>query len=222
MAQTSGVVRTVRGFSRADLRPAVATLARAFADDPVMEWIFPDEQMRLRHLPKFFRVTMRGTSLRHEGTEVVVSGGEVLGCAVWVPPGSWRPSTWQQVTSLAAFAWALRSRLGVAGRTYATMLEVHPHEPHWYLSGIGTDPPVQGTGVGSALMRSRLARCDAEGMPAYLESSKERNVPFYRSHGFEVTRELTIPGGGPKLWLMWRTPRSAGLPARPADPGRPA
>ncbi len=197
----------MRAFSRADLRPAVATLARAFADDPVMGWIFPDEQMRDRRLPKFFTITMRGTSLLHDGTEIVVAGGRVLGCAIWIPPGAWRPSDWHQLATLPGYAWALRSRLGVASRMYGTLLEAHPHEPHWYLSGIGTDPPVQGTGVGSELMRSRLARCDAAGLPAYLESSKESNVPFYRSHGFSVTRELTIPDGGPTLWLMWREPR---------------
>lgn len=185
----------------------MATLARAFLDDPVMEWIFPEERMRRRQLPKFFAVTMRGTSIRHEGTEIVIADGSVLGCAIWVPPGAWRPSGWQQVKSLAGFAWALRSRMAVASRGYEAMLEVHPHQPHWYLAGIGTDPPAQGTGVGSALMRSRLERCDAAGLPAYLESSKERNVPFYRSHGFSVTRELTIADGGPTVWLMWREPR---------------
>ncbi len=207
MAQASGEGRAVRPFARADLRRAVATLARAFADDPVMRWIFPDDRMRHLRLPRFFAVTLRGTSLRHEGTEVAVSGASVLGCAIWVPPGAWRPSGWQQLASLAQFTWALRSRLGVATDTYAKLIEAHPHQPHWYLSGIGTDPSVQGTGVGSGLMRSRLARCDAAGLPAYLESSKESNVPFYRSHGFSVTRELTIPHGGPTLWLMWREPR---------------
>jgi GNAT superfamily N-acetyltransferase len=94
-----------------------------------------------------------------------------------------------------------------ASATYGALLREHPHRPHWYLSGIGTDPPVQGTGAGSALMRSRLERCDAAGLAAYLESSKESNVPFYQQHGFRVTSEVTVPGGGPTLWLMWRDPR---------------
>ena len=51
-----------------------------------------------------------------------------------------------------------------------------------------------------------LERCDREGIPAYLESSKEKNVPFYRRHGFEVTREIQLPNG-PMLWAMWRQPR---------------
>jgi hypothetical protein len=48
--------------------------------------------------------------------------------------------------------------------------------------------------------------CDREGLPAYLESSKERNVAFYRHHGFEVTGELSLPEGSVRLWLMWREP----------------
>jgi ribosomal protein S18 acetylase RimI-like enzyme len=207
VAQTSGVTRTVRAFSRSDLRSAAAMMARAFDDDPVMTWIFPDEQMRRRRLPRFFAASMRGTALRHEGTELLITGGEIAGCATWLPAGAWRPSVWQQLVALPGYIGTLGSRLGVASTTYAALLDVHPPQPHWYLAGIGTDPPLQGTGIGSELMRSRLIRCDAAGMAAYLESSKASNVPFYERHGFRVTRELTIPGGGPTLWLMWRDPQ---------------
>jgi ribosomal protein S18 acetylase RimI-like enzyme len=209
MVQDNGPARTVREFTRTDLGPTVITLARAFSDDPVMAWIFPDDRVRDRQLRRFFAATMRGTSVRQDGTEILIAGREVLGSAIWLPPAQWMPSAWQQIRSLPGLLWALRSRFVAAGATYAEILRCHPHEPHWYLSGIGTEPSVQGTGVGSALMRSRLARCDAAGQSAYLESSKERNVPFYERHGFLVTRELTISGGGPTLWLMWRAPQPA-------------
>lgn len=215
--QTSGsgsAARTVRAIRRADVRATAAMMARAFDDDPVTAWIFPDERMRRRRLPAFFAATMRGTSLRHEGAEILLAGGQVLGYGNWQPPGTWRPSTWQQLVTLPGYARTLRSRLGVASAVYGAFLRVHPHGPHWYLAGLGTDPPVQGTGVGSELMRSRLARCDAAGLPAYLESSKESNVPFYEGHGFTVTRELKIPNGGPTAWLMWRAPQSATATAR--------
>jgi GNAT superfamily N-acetyltransferase len=42
---------------------------------------------------------------------------------------------------------------------------------------IGTDPAVRGAGLGQALMRSRLDRCDAEHAPAYLEATKPDLVP---------------------------------------------
>jgi ribosomal protein S18 acetylase RimI-like enzyme len=201
---TSGGARTVRPFARADLSETAATLARAFDDDPVMVWIFPDEQLRRRRLPGFFASSLRAT---RAGAEVAMLDGRVVGAAVWLPPGGWRPPLWRQLVALPGAALRLGSRMAVASTTYGALLRVHPAKPHWYLSGIGTDPPAQGTGVGSELMRSRLVRCDAERMPAYLESSNERNVPFYERHGFRVIGELSVPGGGPTLWLMWRDPQ---------------
>ncbi|MGB6107124.1 MAG: GNAT family N-acetyltransferase, partial [Mycobacterium sp.] len=52
----------------------------------------------------------------------------------------------------------------------------------------------------------RLDRCDAEHAPAYLESSNFDNIAYYHRFGFEVTGEITIPGG-PTMWPMWREPR---------------
>lgn len=207
MAQPSGVTRTVRAFRKADLKQASAMMARAFADDPLMAWIFPDEQLRRRRLPAFFAASMRGTGLRFEGTEVLDIDGTVAGCATWLPPQAWLPSAWRQIISLPGYLRTLGSRFGVAGETYAALMRVHPQGPHFYLAGIGTDPPLQGSGIGTSLMRSRLTRCDATGMPAYLESSKASNVSFYERHGFTVMREFRIPGGGPTLWLMWRDPQ---------------
>jgi len=209
VAQTSDVTRIVRAFSRADLKPAGLMMARAFHDDPLMAWIFPDPQVRRRRLPRFFAASMRGTGLRHEGTEVMLVGGQIAGCATWLPPQAWIPPLWQQLIALPGYIRTLGSRLGVASESYGLMQTLHPRSAHWYLAGIGTDPPLQGTGIGTALMRSRLDRLDTAGIPAYLESSKESNVPFYERLGFRVTRELRIPGGGPLLWLMWREPRPA-------------
>ena len=84
----------------------------------------------------------------------------------------------------------------------------HPRDPsHWYLFILGTEPAAQGQGLGSALLAQGLARVDADEMPAYLESSSERNLALYGRHGFEITSEVAILGG-PRIWPMWREPRS--------------
>ena len=87
----------------------------------------------------------------------------------------------------------------------------HPHEPHWYLASLGTAVDQQGKGVGSALMRPVLGALRPGGLPCYLESSKERNVPFYRRHGFEVVEEVPLGEDGPSIWTMWREPQPAVL-----------
>ena len=47
----------------------------------------------------------------------------------------------------------------------------------------------------------------AEDVGAYLESSKETNVPYYRHFGFEVREEVDHRRGGPRQWSMWRDPQ---------------
>ena len=84
----------------------------------------------------------------------------------------------------------------------------HLREPHYYLAVLGTEPEKQGKGFGAAMLAPVLDRCDAEGALAYLESSKERNIPFYERHGFVVQETLQLPDG-PPLWPMIREPRPA-------------
>jgi hypothetical protein len=83
--------RTIRVAQRPDARAIAGMLARAFDDDPVMMWIFPDERLRMRHLPALFAVLLRRYYLGHQATELVLTGGEVLGCGMWAPPGGWLP-----------------------------------------------------------------------------------------------------------------------------------
>ena len=59
----------------------------------------------------------------------------------------------------------------------------------------------------SAALAPVLTRCDNEGVPAYLESTRERNVRFYEHHGFAVSRTIELPLNGPMLWAMWRDPQ---------------
>ncbi len=81
-----------------------------------------------------------------------------------------------------------------------------PAPPHWYLATLGTDPASQGRGLGTAVLAPVLEGCDRDGVGAYLESSKERNLDYYARFGFRVTEELRLPRG-PRVWLMWREAR---------------
>jgi GNAT superfamily N-acetyltransferase len=183
------------------------TLARAFYDDPVMIWLLPDEKARTEQLCRLFTTMTRHHHLGRGGVEVAYDGPGVGAAALWDPPNQWLETRRAQLAMTPTFirVFGLRSMRGRA--VQELMKDVHPEEPHWYLAVIGSDPTVRGRGFGQVLMRSRLDRCDAEYCPAYLESTKVENVPYYERFGFTVTSEIVLPDGGPTMWAMWRAPR---------------
>jgi GNAT superfamily N-acetyltransferase len=201
------VTPQARPARKADIRELSATLSRAFYDDPVMRWILPDDDTRSKHLTTMFAVMTRHHHLSRGGVEVARDGPDVGAAALWDPPNQWQESRRAQLAMTPAFLRVFGFRAALARSVQELMKREHPEEPHWYLAAIGSDPTVRGQGFGQVLMRSRLDRCDAEYCPAYLESSKPENVPYYERFGFVVTQEIALPNGGPPLWAMWRSPR---------------
>jgi ribosomal protein S18 acetylase RimI-like enzyme len=78
--------------------------------------------------------------------------------------------------------------------------------PHWYLAGIGVDPPEQHRGIGGALLRPGVQGAAADGVPCVLLTNNEANVAFYNRHGFEVVDEGRTPEDGPRAWAMVKLP----------------
>jgi len=170
-----------------DVVAAAAVLAEAFADDPVTAPLVGDRdpagrRARLEHL---FVGLLRpavadGTAdvARHAGDP------DVVGVAIWDAPGA-TTSVVQLAAQLPAFARACGIRgLLRAAVTKHTIDRHRPRAPHWYLQEIGVAHRARATGVGTALLRSRLAVVDAQDAPAHLESSTEQNRRLYRRHGF--------------------------------------
>jgi GNAT superfamily N-acetyltransferase len=197
-----------RPARKADVGELSRTMARAFYDDPVMIWLFPDEKARTAHLVRLFATMTRHHHLAGGGVEVACGDGPAIGAAaLWDPPNRWHHTSWEQLAQTPAFLRVFGLRTAHARGVQELMKREHPEEPHWYLAAIGSDPTVRGQGFGQALMRSRLDRCDAEYCPAYLESTKPENVPYYERFGFTVSGEIKLPNGGPSMWPMWRAPR---------------
>jgi len=191
---------TARPATAADADAAAATLARAFADDPLICFLLRDEARRPAAMPKLFKMLFK-LGLPHGACDVT-TGYEAV--ALWRPPGAWHIPFHQYITNGAAFIdiFGLGGALQVMG-AMDVIEKRHPHEPHWYLQVLGTDPARQGKGYGGVAIRRQLALADAAGKPCYLESSKDSNIPIYKNFGFEVTGELTLPNG-PTIWPMWR------------------
>jgi GNAT superfamily N-acetyltransferase len=197
-------VPRARLATTADTATLARTLAHAFEDDPVARWACPSAALRPRMLTRFYRVRLRQMLPEQE----VWTDPECASAALWAPPEQWRTSVREDLAlARSMFAPRLLTRLPLALYGLTAMERHHPQTPpHWYLAILGTDPSAQGRGLGSAMLAPVLERCDADGVGAYLESSKEQNIAFYARHGFRVTQVLRLPRG-PQIWAMWRDPR---------------
>lgn len=205
--------RTERQQVTVDVRKAVAgdqgrlsaTLARAFDDDPLINWMVAQDKRRSRRVFDAMDLTLRKFTMPHDE---VYTTPAIQGGALWSPPGKWKMGILQQVLLLPEVAKiATWRRIPAVMGGIGAIEKKHPHQPHFYLFVLGVDPEMQGKGVGTQLMAPVLERCDREGLPAYLESSKEKNLPLYERNGFKVTERFQVPNGGPPIWLMWRDPR---------------
>ena len=191
-------------LARGDEVPQLAAmLARAFHDDPVTAWFMRNEARRPRYAARFFAWQLH----RLLGQEQVHVATDGSAAAVWALPGQWRESNWQAMRLFVSLVPALFSHLAPAGAASSRWSGATRPSRTCTSRCSGTDPPAQGRGLGSAVLRPGLDLCDREGLPAYLESSKESNVGFYARFGFRVTSEVRMLGDGPTVWLMWREPQ---------------
>ncbi len=198
---------TVRPATKADQATVTDTLADAFSHDPMFQWVAGvDADVSIEpKLQRFFGAMVKLVLAGDDHLAFTTDDG--TGAAVWFAPNQWKMSGADTLRVLPAMLRAFASRTPRMIGAFNAVEKQHPTAEHYFLEAIGTRETVQGKGVGSALITSMLERCDAEGMPAYLESSNVRNVPFYARHGFEVTGEIEVGKGAPVVTAMWRQPR---------------
>jgi GNAT superfamily N-acetyltransferase len=190
----------LRRASTQDIRALKAVLAEAFFEDPILAWLMPQDSKRLARLRRYFAIELRHLALPRGR---VWTTSDLAGAALSLPPGAWRSPL--RVTLLEGSAFGVH--LSRAARLGAAIEWRHLRGAHYYVRDVGVLPSMQGHGLGSALLRPTLERCDREGLPAYLEASSERSAALYERLGFQITRELRV-GGSPPLRLMVRPPFS--------------
>jgi ribosomal protein S18 acetylase RimI-like enzyme len=102
--------------------------------------------------------------------------------------------------SLRSILWDLKLASSVIGldrvsavlKREAMIKANHPKDPIAYLWFIGVNPRLQGKGVGSAFIQEVVKECEGKKRPIYLETSTERNLPFYKKFGFEIFKQLQL------------------------------
>jgi ribosomal protein S18 acetylase RimI-like enzyme len=164
------------------------------------------EADRASRFERIFQIAL--THLAHDLNETYTTAGE-LGAAVWKRPGQWKTRLLEDLRLIGPYAqvtgWRHLLRFVKVVDIIKKKHEQHAPEPHYYLFILGVDPEAQGRTIGSQLLAPVVAKCDAEGRPAYLETALERDIKFYEKHGFTVCEHLVhLPHDAPPMWLMRR------------------
>lgn len=195
-----------------DLPAAAAGLARAFQDDPLQTYVFPDPAERATRSPGHFAPLLRyGLAFG----EVLTTSRPSDGAAVWLGPDAW------EVTPARAAAAGLDDLPSVMGaaaaeRFFSVLAAIDPYHhsqvpaAHWYLMVVGVAPEAQGQGIGRALLQPILDRADAAFQPCYLETAQPRNVAFYEHLGFRRVVEAVESNSGLRVWAFRRDPPAPG------------
>ncbi|MFE2944946.1 GNAT family N-acetyltransferase [Streptomyces sp. NPDC059255] len=193
---------SVRRAEDTDQQAVLDVLTEAFMNDPLACWLFPDAHRRGRLQAHFYRPL-----LTHPVAEAYLAGRRE-GASVWLNLAAGRTPYEEHPDAPEAGQETVfgenGARLLALGQALAPR---HPaREPHLYLPCMGVLSGRQGAGLGSAMLRHRLERADADGAAAYLEASSPRSRALYQRHGFEDLGEPVRVADSPPLWPMWRPP----------------
>jgi len=182
----------------ADKEIIVDILANSFDNNKSVNYIVKQDKNRKERIKRLMEYSF----------DVCNSFGRVLlsqnkkACALIVFPDKKR-------TTLRSALWDIRlitNCIGLDGVTKAMSREkeiknLQPKELLYYLWFIGVDPEEQNKGFGGDLLTEIIQDAEQQGRTLCLETSTEKNVPWYQKFGFTVYNELDI---GYRLFFLKR------------------
>jgi len=199
----------LRRLSKPERGLAAETLAGAFMADPLFVWAVPKDERRLGWLRTFMRSSLWMSWNVAETWRTPDDEGQAPSAVITMLGPERRLSRWREVGFLARlFPGLLIGRPTLRRspqllKAFATIDQMHPDEPHWYLIQLGVSSAAQGRGLGRLIVETAIERAESDGTPCYLETSNPANVGFYERFGFEVVERVEV-GEVPPIWTMLR------------------
>jgi ribosomal protein S18 acetylase RimI-like enzyme len=183
----------------ADRDRVVGSLVAAFTSDPVLRYLFPDDDTYPRYAAAFFGHLFD----KRVDRATIWTAGRGASVAMWDAPGAAGDGPAGDTLAGQLPADALARVNAYDEAVHAAL----PATPFWYLGVLGTHPDHAGRRWGRAVMTAGLRRAAADGLPAMLETSNPANVEVYRRAGWDVV--LAVPAEPLTIWIMQRPVVSA-------------
>jgi GNAT superfamily N-acetyltransferase len=191
-----------RGATAADVDYLTGTIRDAFAEDPVWGLALRRSDGSPIDLTAYWRLFVEG-ALRFGTARMATDGGAV---AIWLPPGAAELSD-EQLVALEALI-----RRDLDGPALAALQQLYERfeasrddrPAHYYLSLLAAHPAHRGQGRGQILLAEDLALWEADGVPAYLESTNSANNHRYARAGFCDDGGFSAVRDDTWITAMWR------------------
>ena len=187
------------------------TLEKAFFNDPLFEFFWPEEQERSRKMGPVLEFFLKAASWVFT---LESPGGGCVAVVGACGPGQYPPS-FRRVLFVAPTFVKMMVRLWISDgigilrqfmSIYSEAEKIRPKGTYWYVVIIGVDPEQQGKNFGGKLLGIILRKADEQKIPVYLECSNPRSMDFYARHGFCIKHEVRPCEGGPPIWGVERMP----------------
>jgi len=198
--------RNLVRLNKSHAKSAIEVLIRAFRNYLLFQYYFPDELKRQKIAPRFLSVPV---FIGLQCGEIYATSPNMEGVAIWIPSDNYRVTFCKLIRSVPLSVIFGLGRYGsfkmrqCGEHLDAVHQRLAPFK-HWFLQTIGVDPQFQGKGYASKLLKPMLVRIDEEGLPCYLETLDEKNVPLYEHFGFNVIDKSNVPEADLTNWAMLR------------------
>ena len=187
---------------------AIAALVKALLDYPLLTFLFPNHDTRVKASTILFRYLL-SSSVDDGLADILLLDDQVIGAAVWSGPED-RPRTFgdraRWIIAQLKIAFLLRRPISDVLRGVRMLSLVRPTLPHWYLLFIGIASDHQGRRLGTLLLSQKVQRADETQMWCYLETASARAQAFYCRLGYRIALEISPFKDGPIMWTMIRQP----------------
>ena len=193
-------------FDKSNIDLAGKVCTKAYFEDPLFCWFFPEISKRRKNLSHLFNVGFRYT-LKYG--EVYATSSNIEGVASWLPYDK-SSISFEQMIRFGFLNLILKAgiknlkKMNVYDKFCKKKHKQHANFPHCYLYNIAVDPKYQGKGYSRKLLSPMLARLDEKNLPCYLETQIEKNVSIYQHFEFDVVEKAIIPGINLDSWFMLR------------------
>jgi ribosomal protein S18 acetylase RimI-like enzyme len=164
-------------------------LTNSFDDNKSVNYVVKQDSQRLARIRGLMEYSF---DVCHRFGDVWLSDDEQA-CALILLPD-------KKKTTIHSILWDVKLVLSVIGidrvsKVLARESKIkafHPKEPFSYLWFIGVTPAKQNKGTGSLLLRELADHYQKFTRPIYLETSVDRNIPWYTKNGFEIFKSLEL------------------------------